>query len=211
LVWTIIWLVVFLSSEACLLVAAVYYFHADARKAPQQRTIAFTTLLSAEFYVVMMFGFYHSFAVLMPDSVEMGITRGATIAAFVTLPFYVVHIVHVFRGASRRQPDLVITWNQQGIALYYLKRYDEALAAFDQAATIDPDFAGTWTYRGTTLSALGRYGEAIAAYEKGFPWQTSQAFAFDPEDFKGLIQALRAAGRTAEAEAAERRASELGG
>jgi hypothetical protein len=211
LVWTIIWLVIFLSSEACLLVAAVHYLHADSRKAPQQRTIAFTTLLSAELSVIMMFSEYHSFAVLMPDSVQMGIAWGATIAGFVTLPFYIVHMVHVFRGASRQQPDPVIAWNQQGVALYYLKRYDEALAAFDRAATIDPDFAGTWTYRGTTLSALGRYTDALAAYEKGFTWQTSRAFAFDPEDFKGLILALRAAGRTAEAEAAERRAKELGG
>jgi tetratricopeptide (TPR) repeat protein len=194
-----------------LLVRTALSFRANARTAPQQRTLAFSTLLSTEFCVVMMFGFYHPFAVLMPDSVETGIASGATIAGFVTLPFYIVHMVHVLRGVSRRQPDLVITWNKQGVALYYLKRYDEALAAFDQAAAIDPDFAGTWTYRGTTLSALGRYPEALAAYEKGFPWQTSQAFAFDPEDFKGLIQALRAAGWTTEAEAAERRAKELGG
>ena len=50
--------------------------------------------------------------------------------------------------------------------LYYLKRYEDALSAFDFALTINHDCVNTWMGRGHTLYYLKRYTEAISAYDR---------------------------------------------
>jgi tetratricopeptide (TPR) repeat protein len=104
-------------------------------------------------------------------------------------------------------------WNNKGNALNELQRYaealdelgrdEEALAAYDRALALDPKNAGTWYNKGNALYDLKRYAEALVAYERGF----------DPNDWRdwsARANVLRALGRTAEAEAAEKRAKELG-
>ncbi len=53
-----------------------------------------------------------------------------------------------------------------GLALYDLKRYEEALHAYEQAIPLDPDDAFTYYNMGDTLKQLGRDAEAQQAYEK---------------------------------------------
>jgi tetratricopeptide (TPR) repeat protein len=129
-----------------------------------------------------------------------------------------------------------IVWYNRGNALYELGRYQEALEAYDRG--FDRDDARDWrahakTYRalgrneeavtayqhaleiapndavtefnmGNALYELGRYHEALAAYDRGFDRN-------DYRDWRAHAKVYRALGRHADAEAAERRAKELGG
>ena len=54
----------------------------------------------------------------------------------------------------------------KGTALYYLGKYEEAIATYDKAIEIDPQYADAWNNKGSALGCLGKYEEAIAAYDK---------------------------------------------
>ncbi len=47
-----------------------------------------------------------------------------------------------------------------------LKRYEEALAAYDQAIRLGPNVADAYSGKGIALTGLGRQKEAKQAYEK---------------------------------------------
>ena len=64
-------------------------------------------------------------------------------------------------------------WLDEGTSFYNLKRYDEALAAFEQALRFDPNYIEAHQKRGTTLNNLKRYDEALEAFE--------QAISLDPK------------------------------
>jgi tetratricopeptide (TPR) repeat protein len=88
-------------------------------------------------------------------------------------------------------------WLDLGYTAYDARRYEEALAAYEQAIQLDPGDAERYTEKGAALYALRRYGEALAAYER--------SLELDPNDHtahykKGLI--LRELGRDKEALAA---------
>jgi tetratricopeptide (TPR) repeat protein len=55
---------------------------------------------------------------------------------------------------------------KQGDACFFENRYEDAIAAYDQALQIQPDLADTWNNRGVVLTRMQRYPEAIASYEK---------------------------------------------
>ena len=57
-------------------------------------------------------------------------------------------------------------WLVEGNTLFGLKRYEEALAAFEQAIRLDPNFALAYKGKGDTLRELKRYEEAEQAFEK---------------------------------------------
>ena len=59
-----------------------------------------------------------------------------------------------------------------------LKRYDEAIVAYDKALALKPDLAGAWLGRGNVFYDLKRHDEAFAAYDK--------ALALKPDLAKGL-------------------------
>src|SRR5690348_10289232 len=48
----------------------------------------------------------------------------------------------------------------EGIRFYSLKRYNEALAAYEQALCLDSHFADAYFGKGNALYSLGRYREA---------------------------------------------------
>jgi predicted TPR repeat methyltransferase len=54
----------------------------------------------------------------------------------------------------------------RGDALYDLKRYPEALAAFDRAIALKASLANAWLGRGDALRSMGQGGDAIAAYRQ---------------------------------------------
>lgn len=61
-------------------------------------------------------------------------------------------------------PYCQIAWHQLGKQYYSLKRYEEALAAFDFAIISDDSFLGAYFEKGRVLEKLGRYREAIENY-----------------------------------------------
>ena len=47
-----------------------------------------------------------------------------------------------------------------------LKRFDDALSAYDRAISLAPDLADAWLGRGKVLSQLARHADAQSAYTK---------------------------------------------
>ncbi len=79
-------------------------------------------------------------------------------------------------------------WNNKGLALYYLGRYDEAIQAYDRAIEITPQFADAWRSKGVALVAQGKYDEAIQAYDKVIEIDPEDAYVWD---LKGLALAAK--------------------
>ena len=69
-------------------------------------------------------------------------------------------------------------WLARGKALYDLKRYEEALAACEQALHIDPDYAYAHSGKGLALYYLERYEEALVACERALNLDPNNAFAY---------------------------------
>jgi tetratricopeptide (TPR) repeat protein len=61
--------------------------------------------------------------------------------------------------------------------LFELKRYEEALAGYDQALEIQPDFAQALSNRGNVLFELKRHEEALASYDQALEIQPDFAQA----------------------------------
>ena len=98
-------------------------------------------------------------------------------------------------------------WKKEGDTHYNAKRYQEALAAYEQAIRLDPNDAGTHLNinRGNTLHQLKRYQEALAAYEQATLLDPNYAGAYLN---KGII--LEKLGEKREAKRAYERARQLG-
>jgi serine/threonine protein kinase len=84
-------------------------------------------------------------------------------------------------------------------ANHYLKtkRFQEALAAFEQAIRLDPDDASLYNGKGLVLSELKRYQEALAAYEWAIRLDPNYAIAYFNkgnvlDDLEHLEEALAA-------------------
>ena len=65
-------------------------------------------------------------------------------------------------------------WITTGYSFHNLKKFDEALSAFERAIELDAKNAATWFMKGHTLSDLKRHGEALTAFD--------QAITLDPKD-----------------------------
>jgi tetratricopeptide (TPR) repeat protein len=96
-------------------------------------------------------------------------------------------------------------WLEEGIALSELKRYEEALAAYDQAFRLDPNDAYAYGNKGIALGGLKRYEEALAAFEQAIRLDSDLGYVYHN---KGL--ALERLGRKKDAQQAYERAKQLG-
>ncbi|MEH1964179.1 MAG: tetratricopeptide repeat protein [Nostoc sp.] len=54
------------------------------------------------------------------------------------------------------KPDDHNVWNNRGVALRNLGKFEQAIASYDNALKIKPDFHETWLNRGYALDDLGR-------------------------------------------------------
>ena len=66
-------------------------------------------------------------------------------------------------------PQLFLTANdyvEQGKALYFEGRYDEAIASHDKAIQIESDNPRAWFSKGAVLTKLQQYQDAIACYDR---------------------------------------------
>ncbi len=112
-----------------------------------------------------------------------------------------------------KDPEL---WNNHGLALAGLKKFDQAIASYDQALGISPgaifvdrveprvkeeDYYLWWFNRGTAMVDLHRYEEAITSLDKSIKIKPNYGFVWF---FRGL--ALFRLERYEEAKAAYRRA-----
>ncbi len=87
----------------------------------------------------------------------------------------------VYSAEAERILSIVVEWqpkNQHalyrlGVALYHAQKYEEALAAYQQAINLDPQFAHPHNGMGDVYQALGKHEEALAAYQ--------QAINLDPQ------------------------------
>jgi tetratricopeptide (TPR) repeat protein len=96
----------------------------------------------------------------------------------------------VVQEISRVIKDLLISpkttedWLKEGIALYELKRYEEALAAYEKAIRLDPNFAAAYNNKGDALYKLNCIEEALAAYEQAVRLDPNFA---EPYSSKGAL------------------------
>jgi tetratricopeptide (TPR) repeat protein len=65
-----------------------------------------------------------------------------------------------------QNPYSEIAWHQLGRLYYGLKKYPEALNAFDYATLIDDEFMGAFMEKAKSLERLKRYEEAIESYNE---------------------------------------------
>ena len=65
-----------------------------------------------------------------------------------------------------KNPYSEIAWHQVGRLNYGLKKYEEALRAFDYATLIDDEFLGAFMEKAKALERLKRYAEAIESYNR---------------------------------------------
>jgi len=63
-------------------------------------------------------------------------------------------------------PQNSTAWNNTGVDLNKLNKFDEAIIAYNKAIEINPQNAYAWGGKGYALSKLNKSDEAIKAYEK---------------------------------------------
>jgi predicted O-linked N-acetylglucosamine transferase (SPINDLY family) len=66
-----------------------------------------------------------------------------------------------------------------GLVLWNLKRYQEALAAQDQAIALKPNYANAWTQKGQALGSLKREQEAIECFNRALQINPNFAEAYN--------------------------------
>ncbi len=62
-------------------------------------------------------------------------------------------------------------WNQRGCDHCDAQRYDDAIAAFDQAIALNSHYCPAWNNRGVALAQQQRYAESLAAYDRAIALQ----------------------------------------
>jgi tetratricopeptide (TPR) repeat protein len=65
---------------------------------------------------------------------------------------------------SRADPKAI--WNNKGIALTYLGRFQDAINCYDSVLAIDPKNMATWSNKGNALKQLGQFKEAVNCYDR---------------------------------------------
>jgi len=83
-------------------------------------------------------------------------------------------------GTAMEARELV----NKGYSLTELRRYEEALEAYDEAIVLQTDYAWAWGRKGRTLRLLERYEEAIACYDKALAINANDGWSWNG---KGIV------------------------
>ena len=68
--------------------------------------------------------------------------------------------------ALELNPNDTETWNNKGMALDEIGKYEEAIKCYDKAIELDPNDIAAWNNKGMALENLGKYEEAVKCYDK---------------------------------------------
>jgi len=96
-----------------------------------------------------------SYATLMPP-------RWYSTSMKILLPVILVLLVILSTGCITSSAE----WNQRGETHHTMGRYEEAVAAFDQAVAADQANSEAWKNRGLTLALLGRDRESEESFAR---------------------------------------------
>jgi len=77
-------------------------------------------------------------------------------------------------------------FNNRGVALQALKRFEEALASCDQAIILKPNYADAFSNRGIALLELKRFEEGLASFDKAITLKPAHPHAFSGMAFSAL-------------------------
>jgi predicted O-linked N-acetylglucosamine transferase (SPINDLY family) len=103
--------------------------------------------------------------------------------------------VRYYQQSLEINPNQANAYNNQGIALYYLKRLDEALASYERALALNPDHAEALNNQGLALRDLKRPEQAISSFNRAIALKPEYAEAYNNlglalSDLKQLDKAL---------------------
>lgn len=93
-------------------------------------------------------------------------------------------------------------WNCKALTLYNLKRYDMAIAAYDEAIKVSPDNVWLWNNRGEAFTRLGQKDKAVFDFQKAIeldparsfvPWNNLGKLYYEQGDYQKSIQAYKEA------------------
>jgi len=84
----------------------------------------------------------------------------------------------VYQRAVQLGPRLSKTWNNLGVALDNLSRFEEARKAFRQAIQLKPDDALPWLNLGSNYSSDRMYREALEPFRKGLALEPDNALGW---------------------------------
>ena len=76
-----------------------------------------------------------------------------------------------------KNPYSEIAWHQMGRLYYGLKKYEEALRAFDYATLIDDEFLGAFMEQAKAFERLKKYEEAIESYNRTIELDDATSYA----------------------------------
>ena len=107
-------------------------------------------------------------------------------------------------SAADREPNRAAALYNRGGELRQLRRFDEAIAAFDGAIALQPGYAEAHNGRGIVLANLNRVADALASFENAVALKPDYAEAYNN---RGMI--LQDLARLDEALASYDRALEL--
>jgi tetratricopeptide (TPR) repeat protein len=97
--------------------------------------------------------------------------------------------LHSFAKAIQLKPGYAEAFNNRGVTLHKIRRFEEALQDYAKAIALKPDYAAAFNNRGITLHELRRFDDALTSYEKASELQPDYAEAFNN---RGLtLQELR--------------------
>jgi tetratricopeptide (TPR) repeat protein len=80
---------------------------------------------------------------------------------------------------NESNPEEAINWNNNGVDLSNLRKYDEAIKACDKAIKLDPKLAMAWENKGDALLAQGKYEAAIRACDKAIELEPKRSKAWN--------------------------------
>jgi len=63
-------------------------------------------------------------------------------------------------------PNYHIVWNNRGIALMYLARFDEAIASYDKAIALQPNYYPAWYSKACCYALQGHVELAIKSLQE---------------------------------------------
>jgi hypothetical protein len=72
-----------------------------------------------------------------------------------------------------------VAWNNKGVSLNKLKRYEESLSYYDQAIKLKSDYAKAWNNKGVSLNKLKRYEESLSYYDQAIKLKSDYAEAWN--------------------------------